>query len=400
MKKFLAVSLSVLSLASAAPALAATFPVPDGEHFSITVPLNDDVYTAAGVLRVEENIAGDLVIAGGDVTISGNVQEDVIAAGGSVTIEGNVGDDVRSAGGDVSIEGNVTGDVIVFGGQLMIGENAVIQGDLIAAGGMVQVLGAVRGKLDVSGGEVILRGPVEGATKIKGDRVRLDGILNDDTIIIADTITIGENGLIGGNLTYWTAKGIDDRLETATRGTATFDPELRPYDGKGEMHSKSVIAFFVAAIFGYGLLAASLFIIVTMLLTKKYFGESVKYAMKKPWVCVGYGLVFFVVTPILGVLLMITIIGIPLGASVFALYGFSIVFALPLTAIVAAKWCEIKYKKKWNKVAFFFVAVGVYLILKIVGFIPIIGWIAVMLAVLLAFGAMLQAKIALWKKYA
>jgi len=122
-------------------------------------------------------------------------------------------------------------------------------------------------------------------------------------------------------------------------------------------------------------------------------------AIKAPGRSALIGLLYFVVTPVIGVLFLITVIGIPISLFIFIMYGFMIFFAKPLTAIVLAKSTEIKYaKKKWGKTKVFFSSLGYFIALKFIGIIPVIGWILVMIGVFIAFGAMLDTDWEKWKK--
>ncbi len=113
-----------------------------------------------------------------------------------------------------------------------------------------------------------------------------------------------------------------------------------------------------------------------------------------------YGLLYFVVVPFIATLLLITIIGLPIAVFIFLSYGFAIFFAKPLTALVLAKWTEQKYKKKWGKPLFFFVSVGIYILLKLISLVTIVAWITVLAVVLIAFGALIETKFEIWKKHA
>ena len=122
--------------------------------------------------------------------------------------------------------------------------------------------------------------------------------------------------------------------------------------------------------------------------------------MKTPWKCLLYGFLYFVLLPVIAIVFLITIIGFPIALLLFAMYGFVIFFAKPLTALVLARWTELYYKKKWGKVTIFFVSIGLYVLLKLIGLVPVVGWIIVLLLILLAFGALLETKIEKWKKIA
>ena len=83
-----------------------------------------------------------------------------------------------------------------------------------------------------------------------------------------------------------------------------------------------------------------------------------------------------------------TVIGIPMGIFILMLYGFSLVFAKPMAALVIGKWIEHKSGMHWGKVMLYFVCIGVYIAIKVAVLIPILGWLAWFVVFLLTIGAL------------
>ncbi len=376
------------------PAVAAEFQAE--EELSITVPVAGDLYAFGARTTISENVDGDLVTAGGDITVRGSITEDLMVAGGKVRIEGNVGDDARIAGGDVSLDGTVFGDVIIAGGTLEIREGSVIEGDLIIMGGEVRMAGQVKGKLFTRTGVLRMSGTVEGATDIMGEDITIDGRLAGSSQIVAESITLGEAASFGAPVLYWSKNESIDFGDKAEQG-AQFSEELRPQEHEISDGAKlGIFAGIFTAIIGYSLLSAAVMILVLLFTTKTYFSEAAKRLTAKPWQSLLTGFLYFMCMPIAGLLLLLTIIGIPLALAVFAVYTISLIFASVCSAVVLAKWAEIRWKKKWSTSVFFFVALLVFILLKVLSFIPILGWIAKAILVFMAFGALLHTK---YEKY-
>ncbi|HCI03765.1 MAG: hypothetical protein QF755_05370 [Candidatus Peribacteraceae bacterium] len=392
----------LFSLLIPVTAFAAVFQAAGGddELFTVSVPIQDDLYVAGGLVHVNESVAGDLIIAGGEIEVSGDINQDVIAAGGSVNIRGRVNDDVRAAGGEMEIAGTVGDDLIIAGGNIRITKGAVIEGDAYVFGGLLIIDGLVKGNLRTAGGDVILTGNVNGDIDVNSDHFQIEGVVKGDAQVISEEAKVGENAFIAGDLEYWMAKD-SDPYSSKVGGTAKFNPELRAVTKDVfEATAKGALKVALMAIFGYSLLAAVLFIFIMLLITKTYFNDCSMKAIKAPGRSALIGLLYFVVTPVIGVLFLITVIGIPISLFIFMMYGFMIFFAKPLTAIVLAKSTEIRYgkKKKWSKTKIFFASVGYFIALKVIGIIPVIGWILVMIGVFIAFGAMLDTDWEKWKK--
>jgi len=402
MKRLTSVILSMSIALSAAPAFAAVFQVAkdDDELFSVSIPIQDDLYVAGGLVHVNETVAGDLHIAGGEVTIIGDVKGDLIGVGGSVNVDGNVWDDVRIAAGEVKIQGTIGDDLIIAGGNVRIEHDAVIDGDAYVFGGMLIVDGTVKGNLKMAGGNMVLSGVVNGDVDVNGGNFQLNGEIGGNAIAVSDEANVGSDASIAGNLEYWVPYKTNP-YEEVVKGETTLNKDLRAV--KKEVMEKTALgAMKVAllAIFGFMLLSSALFILLMIAITKNYFKDAGKKVMKTPWMCMLKGLMYFVLMPIIAFLFLVTVIGFPISLLLFFSYGFALFFAKPLTALVIAGWAQQYYKKKWGKIAFFFVAVGFYILLKLLVMVPVIGWIIVLAIILIAFGALVETKFEKWKKIA
>ncbi|MBU2260044.1 hypothetical protein KKC44_05575, partial [Patescibacteria group bacterium] len=148
------------------------------------------------------------------------------------------------------------------------------------------------------------------------------------------------------------------------------------------------------------LLSAALVILILVLATNKFPKKAAKLVQKTPWKSLFIGLAFFVMTPIVALPFLISVIGAPIALLLFFVYGFAIFFAKALAAFILASFIALQYKKKWGKVALFFVSIALFVLLKLLTFVPVIGWIINLVFILIAFGALLQVKMNVWKKFA
>jgi hypothetical protein len=370
--------------------------VKSGDTALISVPIKDDVYLAGGKVIVEEEISGDAVVAGGSLLINGAVGQDLIIAGGSVMLNGSVGDDVRAAGGEITISGNIADDLIIAGGSITIDQGVTVGGDLLVAGGQVILSGVVKGDAKVVGGEVIFNGTVHGNIDFRTGKLNLNGTVDGNTIFSTSEVSLGPDAKFEGDIEYWREDGEIDFGHSLLSGTSTFNPELQ---FKGDFSKNAPIGFLIGwSIFS--LLSGALMIIVVAFLTKTVFYRAVERLQESFWKNVGLGFFYFMVTPIVALVFFLTIIGIPLGLFIFFLYLFSAFIAKVLTAMVLAKWIEIKRKVRWGKIASFFASFGLFIILKLLMFIPIVGWIAVAIFVCAAFGAIMVTEWKLFRKVA
>jgi hypothetical protein len=382
--------IAVVMMLDVHPVRAAT--ARSGDTALISVPINDDVYLAGGKVIVEEEISGDAVVAGGSLLINGAVGQDLIIAGGSLLINGSVGDDVRAAGGEVTISEDITDDLIVAGGSVTIVRGIAVGGDLLIAGGQVILEGDIKGDAKVVGGDFIFNGTVLGNADFRTGKLKLNGKVGGKTIFSTSEVTLGPGAKFENDIEYWHEDGEVDFGTSLVSGTATFNPDLQ---FKRDLSRKAPIGVFIGWLI-FSLLSGALIIFVFVLSTRAFFYFAAERLQEYFWKNVGMGFLYFIVTPIVALLLFITLIGIPLGLFIFFLYLCSLFFAKVITAMVLAKWIEVKRKSQWGNVATFFASFGLFIILKLLMCIPIAGWIAVAILVCAAFGAMMVTE---WKLY-
>jgi hypothetical protein len=363
--------------------------------------LGNDVYAAGNFLNITDAIEDDLFLVGNQITVQAEVGGDLHAMGSNLTVNGNIADDVRIAGGNVTVNGTIGGDLLVAGGTVYIGPNAIIEGNLLMGGGEVRIEGIVRGNSRISGGDVVFLGTTTGTANIRGENVILSGTVGDSAIVAANTLTIDPTTTVGGDLSYLSRDG-EKTIEANVAGTTTFDPSLARKDRTREPQiAGGIPAALLGAISLFALFSAALSIGVFQFATKKFFIDCATRLRSSPGMSLLWGLIYFLLTPIVILLMMITIIGIPLALAVTACYMISLLFAQVLTAMVLARLAEKQWatkKKPWHPVAIFFAALGMWILIKLLWVIPVLGWLIVVLTVFATYGAVLSVKVERYKK--
>ncbi len=231
----------------------------------------------AGSAAAEDTTASRSVWIGGNVDISQAVEGRVIAAGGNVTVNAPVDGKVRVAGGTVKL-----------------GSAAAISGDAAIAGGTITVDGSIKGNLRAAGGQVRINGPVAG-----------------DASIAAGTLELGPDARIQGKLTF---RGEELRRDPAAQVVGGVEQRT----GRWHRHERTA-----AERFAHGWIWSAGLMVLAALIAAALPGPSRRMAQElreRPWITPLLGLVALISIPIAAVLLMITIIGIPIG--LLALIGY------------------------------------------------------------------------------
>src|SRR5665811_2131418 len=310
-----AVALMLIVAALSLPLLALASEVRSGD--SITIPpseiVNDDLYASSRKFTLAGRANGDVYVAAGMVEIPGSVVGSLYIAGGDITITGTVGRTVRIIGGTTDISGEIAGDLMVFGGTTTIGPNASIDGDLLVYGGKLDLEGAIGG--DVTG--------TVGAMTI-------DGAVNGDVNLDVQSLELTPSAELDGSLDY------TSRQEADIAGLVDHTT-ISPW-GTGEGIQARVFSPLVRTLW---LLIAGAIMIALAPRLAALVSENVR----RTWIPALVGLVSMVLLPAIAIMLMVSIIGLPVGLILLTLY----VISLYLSQIVVGQRIgTLILPRKWN----------------------------------------------------
>jgi cytoskeletal protein CcmA (bactofilin family) len=304
---------------------ALTAPVAAGDfrsEQSVTVAegesIDDDLYVAAGTVNIDGTVNGDATIAGGTVQVSGTVTGSLNVGGGTVDVTGDVTGAVRVSAGTVRITGSVGRDVVAFGGTVTIESGAQVVGDVAGGVGMLVIDGTIGGDVRAGAGTIEIGGTVDGAVDV--------GVGN---------LTIGSGAVIGGDVTYASARDATIADDAQIGGDVTREepaPGTPGDTGGGALVPDNPIITYLGVLLGMLLLGWGMLAVRPRLTLGS--ADALRTA---PLLTVGVGLgaligqfVIIALLALVGVLL--AIIAGPLGGALVAL-GF-VVFLLIVLAII------------------------------------------------------------------
>lgn len=358
-----------------------------GDSVNIKEKVEGDAYLAGQTVRIQENIAGDAIIAGGVVDIDSAITQDATIAGDKITINQEIGDDVRLAGSTVIIKADVKGDVIAFAETLIIDKNVTISGSIIAFVSKFQLDGTVNGNINIASVDSTVTGTVLGDTKIRTADFNLEGILVGKTEFVAErNVNIAESAKFGDTLNYGYTQELDLTNNLEEGVTAKLDSELL----QSQLERKQILPNMFSGMLVFRILSAALVILLVAWLAGKFTSRAAKNLeegkdFRKAFF---YGILLFFLPISIIVLLLISIIGIPVALFVTFAYLSMIFFSQSITSLIIAQWLNHKYKLKQPKAQVFLVALGVYIVLYLIKFIPVLGVVTGLVLTYIAFGAL------------
>lgn len=346
--------------------------VKSGDSVSVDEVVNGNFFGAGNVVTIDGTVNGDVFAAGNAISINGVINGDVFAAGSNIDISGAVNGNIRAAGSNINIRGFVERNVLVAGSNLSFSDGAIIGRHLTFAGANIIINAPVGGEIDGAGNKVVIDNEV-------GGNVNLE--MGEDSVLILNSKT-----KVNGNLRYKSSAEADLKDGAVVAGEVNFVPWIGT--SKENLEWKWIKGLFFTAK-ALSLLGAFIVGLILLYLAPKPMKKLYDGMKKKFWPHVGWGLVMLILTPIVFLLLLITVIGIPLAFILLALYCLAIYFAKVTAALVLGKWIAEKLKLKIHDVLSLLLGLILVFILMLI---PIVGWMACFLIFLWSLGGWYQMK--------
>lgn len=373
-----------------APVISIAQQVEYGNNVTITKPVHGNLYISGKDIVINAPVYGDLIVAGGTVTINDTVQNDILAAGGEIHMDGYVGEDVRCVGGKLFINKNTGGDLVVTASTLNVSKDAVIAGNLLAFGGDITLEGTIRGSVKTGVGTFVMNGTVEKGLECRGNEINVNGVVNGPTVLAARYIRIGRSASFMQHVRYWNENGSTNFGQSIKEGKAVYDKTLAM-----EYPSWQFLGYSSLAALIWYLGTVLIFILLIRLLFAQTFVKAGEGLFNDTWRAAGYGLLFILVVPIIITITFITVIGIPLAMLMLTCYIVLLLLGNIIFSVLLAQWANGGYKTKWGFWKSVWVALGIFILLKLTSLIPFVGWLISLAAMCIAFGSvvlMLRSK--------
>ncbi len=333
--------------------------------------IDKDFYVKVGdVVEIAGVVNGDVVVAGGQVIVDGIVNGDLIAGGGMISVSGEVTQDARLFGGQITISGLIGRNLTAVGGNVDITSTAEVVGGVLGAGGNFNIAGPVGGEVMVGAGNLVIANEVGGDIEAGVGMLRLseDASVGGDLTYYSDTeATISENAIVSGEIVM---------KETPESSFEFKDYEDYDFEGfgRGFKFGITVFKFLTALLFG----------VLLLKFYPNYTKRVAETVQKKFWKSLGVGFLALIITPLAILVLMVTIIGIPLGIML----GFTYMVGLYVAKIFIAYTIGLYvFRKSSKRIGRYWPMVVGLLIFYVVTFIPILGGLVAFGVAVTGFGA-------------
>lgn len=267
-----------------------------------------NVYMAGAEVRVDRPVNRDLVAAAGKIEVVEPIAGDAVFGAGALDVRASIGERLRAAGGVITVASTVHGDLLLVGGRIEVAPTAEIRGQTWIAGSRVSVSGRALSGLKLYGREIVIAGEVHGPLELSGRHIE-----------------VLSTARIHGDIEYSSSEQI--KIDPAARISGQVNRATNTIDISNPLADipilKALRPLLLAGLLAAGLLLYALF---------PGFTENASTLMREaPVRTLGLGTALFFSVPPVAVLLIITIIGIPVGILLGAFYAVALLAAYVVT---------------------------------------------------------------------
>lgn len=310
--------------------------------------VEDDLYLCDENIVIDGVVDGNVFAIGNTVTVTAEIGGDLFVIADNFTLDGGyIYSSIFGLANDMTINGVVC-DVYAMSNNFSIGENGYIHRDL----------------------------------KLTSQNVSINGVIRRNAYISSSNITFPElsDTYIYGNLTY-TSNAEITIPETAVTGNITHN--------KAEEKTKSSnSSSFASELLNVGLLLLNTLVIslLAIWLTPNFVKKVSNMGIKKALIALPIGLAALIVLPIISILVIFTVIGVPLSFALLGIYFLLIAFATAFASMVIS---GIITKNSDSKVKFVLFALVSTIIIWALSLIPFVGGIVEFLILILGLGTVI-----------
>ena len=326
-----------------------------------TIPVfatDKNAFKAGDTINSEEEVNSTSFFAGNNINLSSTIDGLSFVAGNNIIVS-NKQDYLFVAGNNIEVVNADTKDAFVAGNSVTI-ESSKIRDLYVAAE------------------DITITSDITRDAYIGGNKVTINGAIEGDLELDADEIIIGEKASVNGTLKYPEKANIKIAETAKVQNKETYKvKEVNTEVTIKDTIISAVISFLSLLLVAFILLATN----------KKLFKQiskeekSVSYFLKNS--LIGLGLLLLI--PLLAIIALFTVIGIPISIIVLLLYGIFIYISLIPTAYYLGGW--ILKDKITNE----YVLLGISLfVIFVIKYIPIIGGLVNFIFLIFGFAILLK----------
>jgi len=322
--------------------------------------IDDTLFAAGDVVRVEGVINGDLLAFGGTVEVRGTVKGDLVSFAKRTEVSGTVEGNIYNFSNSLDLDGQLGHSLYGLLQSLRVNDR-----------------GRVGNGIVVAAGDVSLEGEVNRSVTMYAGNADVSGSIGRELDMTGDSLTLTNTARVGGGLSARVRDLKSVHIADGATITGSRDIQVRVR----QSHFARPKFYFFQAVW----LAAAMLVGWLVLLLFPGFFQASTHAVGSGWRSLGLGFAVLAGVPVAMFLLAITLVGLPLSLMLLAMY----LVAIGLAKLwVGAFLGQMLLKPTGTTKSDWLLGLLVgLLILTIVGFIPYLGGLVRFGVVCLGLGA-------------
>lgn len=390
-----------------------------GSEILITTPVAGDLIVAGGRVSIDAPVAGDLIVAGGLVQINSDVAGDVLGVAGLMNVASTVANDVRVAGIGVNLDSTIAKNAMIATGFLRQSSRSTIAGSLMAYAYRSWLNGTIGGNLDLKGTAVVFDAAVGGNATFNADNLTIQrnaNVLENTSATLLYQPVVDVNAKLVGPVDLQVQQVATE--SSIIEATVSAEPTVEPVSNEqsfwplvGRVHAQEAAApastqlrkLFASEVqderqdqafeeatrsfFGPILIMLAGGSFMLWLFPRFQRGQAMAI-VQKPGATLAAGFLWLFMGVIVSVLLMITIIGIPLGIALLLIWIANMMIAPWAVAQAIGGMIGTRGAAKTPVLAspYMQLLIGA-VILSTLMMLPMVGWLVRSVVVVLGMGA-------------
>jgi cytoskeletal protein CcmA (bactofilin family) len=283
---------------------------------------------------------------------------------------------VSAAPADAARDGSSRDDRrISVTGAVVVASDEVVDGPVISFDGPVTVNGTVDGRIFVADGRVTIRGRVTGSVLVVHGDVLITGHVGDDVVALDGRITTQAGARVNGDVK-------SRQQPDVAAGTVTGSVKKLNISN---LFGGILIVFLIYLWVAVTLSVALLGFLFVLLFPRA--ADATAAAGRRFWPTLGWGALIGIVGPILALVVLVTIVGIPFGLGMLSALNVLAPLGYVASSIILGR-LMVKGTGTGGRIGAFFAGFG---ILRAVALLPGIGAIAWVLVCVYGLGALGRA---------
>lgn len=327
--------------------------------------IEGNLYFSANSVDIEGQVLGDVIGIANNVQINGEIKGDLITVSQNTDINGKIEGNLRTASNVLNLKGSVGKNINLLSESFILGEGATVGQDVLLTSVNSEFNGKVGGNVHGYTDSVIIRGEID-----KDLNLNLDSKKHKK---YSSKLQIDESAIINGSVNY--KSGSD-----ATVNSQNIKGQINKQEPTKPGYKKITPEKFLFSFFS---------LLLTALLINFLFNRKIKslknIIIKENYKLSPYGFAILFLVPILCLILMITIIGLPIALISLVLW-FILLFISKIIAALALSDYLFKLFNKEKINDNLKITAGIFLFCLLTS-IPYIGWFFSLLALLAGLGA-------------